>query len=80
MASTKVTFEVSAELKELMRQHPDVNWSAVFRDAVVRHARALELARQVLQEEEDLRVRELAQRLKRGAGERFRRARHARRR
>ena len=79
MASTKVTFEVPEELRELMRRYPEVNWSAVFRDAIVRQSRAIEAARGILVEEEDRRIRELSRQLKRGTAERFRRAQHARR-
>ncbi|OGS48981.1 MAG: hypothetical protein A3K68_07445 [Euryarchaeota archaeon RBG_16_68_13] len=79
MASTKVTFEVPEELRELMGRYPEVNWSAVFRDAIVRQSRAIEAARGILVEEEDRRIRELSRQLKRGTAERFRRAQHARR-
>jgi len=80
MASTKVTFEVPAELRELMKRYPEVNWSAVFRDALVRHSRLIEAARGILAEDEDRRILELSRELKRGTAERDRRAQHARRR
>lgn len=79
MASTKVTSEVPDELRTLMDKHPEVNWSAVFREALVRHARTLDLAKQILQEEDDMRVARMTGRLKRGPGARFRKAVHARR-
>ena len=79
MASSKVTFEVPEELRRLMDRYPEVNWSAVFREAVVRHSRAMETARAILAEQEDRRVAELSRELKRGTAERDRRARHARR-
>jgi hypothetical protein len=79
VASTKVTFEVPREFRELMSRYPEVNWSAVFREAIVRHARAIEAARGILAEDDDRRIRELGRQLKKGAAERFRRAQHARR-
>ncbi len=79
MASAKVTFEVPEDLRKLMDKHPEVNWSAVFREALVRHARTLDIAKRILEEEEDERIAEMTERLKRGAGARFRKAAHARR-
>jgi hypothetical protein len=79
VASSKVTFEVPDELRRLMDKHPEVNWSAVFREALVRHARALDLAKQILDDEDDPRVVRMTERLKRGAGARFRKAVDARR-
>jgi hypothetical protein len=79
MASAKVTFEVPEELRKLMDKHPEVNWSAVFREALVRHARTLDIAKRILEEEEDERIAGMTERLKRGAGTRFRKAAHARR-
>lgn len=79
MASTKVTFEVPDDLRRLMDRYPEVNWSAVFREALVRHARVIEAARGILAEDEDRRISELSRELKKGAAERFRRAQHARR-
>jgi len=79
VASSKVTFEVSDDLRRLMDEHPEVNWSAVFREALVRHAKALDLAKEILEEEEDPRIAKMTERLKRGAGARFRKAVHARR-
>ena len=79
MASAKVTFEVPGELRELMAKHPEVNWSAVFREALIRHARTLDIAKQILEEEEDLRIAKMTDRLKRGAGARYRKAVDARR-
>lgn len=80
MASTKVTFEVPEELRKLMDRYPEVNWSAVFRDALARHARLIDAARGLLAEEEDRRISELSRELKKGVAERDRRAQHARRR
>jgi len=80
VASTKVTFEVPDDLRRLMDRYPEVNWSAVFRDALARHARLIEAARGILAEEEDRRISELSRELKRGTAERDRRAQHARRR
>lgn len=80
VASAKVTFEVPGELRALMDRHPEVNWSAVFREALAKHARALDIAKRILEEEEDQRVAEVTERLKRGAGARFRKAANARRR
>ena len=79
-SASKVTFEVPADLRALMDKHPEVNWSAVFRQALVRHARALEIAREIAAEEDDRRVSAVGQRLKAGTAERFRGAKHARRR
>jgi len=78
--ASKVTFEVPPELRAVMDRHPEVNWSAVFRQALLRHARTLEVAREIAAEEDDRRVAAVAEGLKAGAAERFRRARHARRR
>jgi len=80
MPASKVTFEVPPELRDVMDGHPEVNWSAVFRDAVSRHARALEIAKRIRDEEEDPRVRDVAARVKRGTARRYQRAVDARRR
>ncbi len=79
VTSTKITFEIPQELREAMDKHPEVNWSAVFREALVRHARVLDLAKQILEDEEDVRIARMTERLRRGAGDRFRKAAHARR-
>ncbi len=76
----KFTFEVPADLRALMDAHPEVNWTAVFREAIRRQAKAAEIARQILEEEEDPRVRAIAQTVKPRVGERFRQARASRRR
>lgn len=76
----KVTFELPDPLKKLMDQHPEVNWSAVFRESVRRQARASEIAREILEEESDPRIQVVAAALKRGAARRFEEARRARRR
>lgn len=71
----KFTFEVPGDLRALMDAHPEVNWTGVLRDAIRRHAKAAEIARQILEEEADPRVRAVAQTLKARVGERFRAAR-----
>lgn len=76
----KFTFEVPGELRVLMDAHPEVNWTAVFRDAIRRQANAAEIARQILDEEEDPRVRAVSQAVKPRVGGRFREARAAARR
>lgn len=68
----KVTFEVPDELKKLMDEHPELNWSEVLRQAVRREAHAAEIAREILKEESDPRVRAVARALKRGVGRRYR--------
>lgn len=74
VASSKVTFQVDAELRRTMDEHPEVNWSAVLRDAIRRHADSIVAAERMLAEAADPRVRAVADRLKLGAGERYRRA------
>lgn len=78
--STKFTFELPKDLKAQMDAHPEVNWSAVFREAIRRQAEAAEITRQILREQSDPRVRAVASELKKGVGERYRRLKHARRR
>jgi hypothetical protein len=73
-ASSKVTFEAPREIRRVMDAHPEVNWSEVFRQAVLQHARALDIARRIAEEMNDPRVVKFAARLKRGVGERARRA------
>lgn len=75
----KVTFEVPPDLKRLMDQHPEINWSSVFRQSIDRQARAAEIARQILEEQSDPRVQAVAAALKTGVSRRFREARRARR-
>lgn len=70
-----MTFEVSRDLRRVMDQHPEVNWSAVFRDAILRHASTLEIAREIEAEQRDPRVKAVAEMLRKGVGERYRRAR-----
>lgn len=77
MTPAKVTVRIPQELRELMDRHPDVNWSAVFREAVVRHARALDAAKGIAEEEADPRIAALAERLKKGAAARYRKATRA---
>jgi hypothetical protein len=69
----KVTFELAPKHRKLMDAHPEVNWSAVFRKAIERHAEAAEIARQVQEEMEDPRIQAIAAALKKGAGARWRR-------
>lgn len=76
----KFTFDVPGELRALMDAHPEINWTAVFRDAIRRQAKAADIARQILDEEEDPRVRAIAQTVKGRVGEEFRTARTATRR
>lgn len=57
-----------------MDAHPEVNWSQVLRNAVRRYARAQEIARQLLDEEDDPRVQAVAALLKQRSGERWREA------
>lgn len=71
----KVTFDITPSLRALMDKNPEVNWSAVFRISIQRHARQAEIARQIQQEMDDPRVQAFAAALKKGAGERWRRAR-----
>lgn len=70
--STKFTFEVPPDLRRLMDAHPELNWTAVFRDAIRRQAEAADLAKRILDEMNDPRVREVAALVKRRAGERYR--------
>lgn len=71
----KVTFEATPKLKKLMEEHPEVNWSSVFRQAIERQARASEIARQILEEESDPRIQRIAELVTRGAARRFEEAR-----
>lgn len=75
----KVTFEATPKLKKLMEEHPEVNWSSVFRQAIERQARAAEIARQILEEESDPRVQAVARLVKKGVARRFQEALRARR-
>lgn len=77
---SKVTFEVPPDLRALMDEHSEVNWSEVLRAAIRRHARVMAIARQIEEEQNDPRVQDVAAMLKRGMGERFRKAVDARRR
>lgn len=78
--NAKVTFEVPADVRRLMDAHPEVNWSEVLRQAIRRHARAMDIAWQIEEEMADPRVQAVAARLKRGIAERLAKGRHARRR
>lgn len=76
----KVTFELSRELKKQMDEHPEVNWSAVFRQSAQRHIQRAEIARRIEEEANDPRVRAVAELLKDRVGKRWERALRARRR
>lgn len=69
---SKFTFEMSEDLRALMDQHPEVNWSEVFRQAARRHVEAVELAEEILDEQSDPRVQAIARELEAGTGQRFR--------
>jgi len=71
----KFTFEVPAELRSLMDGHPEVNWTAVFRDAIRRHAKAADLAQRIVEEESDPRIQAVARLAKGRVGEKYRHAR-----
>jgi hypothetical protein len=71
----KFTFEVPGELRQIMDAHPEVNWTAVFRDAIRRHAEAADIARRIVEEQGDPRVQAVAGLAKRRTAERFRAAR-----
>jgi hypothetical protein len=72
--ATKFTFEVPPDLRTLMDKHPEVNWTAVFRDAIRRQAAAADIARRILDEQSDPRVQAVADALKGRVGENFRKA------
>lgn len=72
---SKFTFEVPPDLKRLMEQHPEVNWTAVFRDAIRRQAQAAEIAQRILDEQSDPRVQAVAALVKSRVGDRVRAAR-----
>lgn len=67
----KVTFELTPKHRKLMDRHPDVNWSAVFRQAIERHAHAAFLAQKIQEELEDPDVKAFAAALKAGIGKRW---------
>lgn len=67
----KFTFELTPELREMMDEHPEINWSAVLRDAIRREVEAAEIAQEILDEQNDPRIRAIAQMLEEGAAERF---------
>lgn len=76
----KVTFEVPDELKKLMDEHPEVNWSEVLRQSVRRQVRVAKIAQEIIDEQSDRRIEELTRVVKRGVGRRHREAeRRARR-
>lgn len=76
----KVTFEVTPALKELMDRYAEVNWSAVLRRSVHEYAAVIDHARRFEAELNDPLVRELADRVTRGAAARYERYLRARRR
>lgn len=69
---SKFTFELPDELKATMDEHPEVNWSAVFRNAARRQAEAIELVEEILDEQADPRVQAVAKGLEEGMAKRFR--------
>ncbi|MHB8584743.1 MAG: hypothetical protein ACYDDF_02750 [Thermoplasmatota archaeon] len=75
MVASKFTFEVPVDLRHLMDSHPEINWTAVFRDAIRRQAEAAEIARRIIEETSDPRVQAVAGLATRRAGDRFRAAR-----
>lgn len=75
--SSKFTFELPDDLRALMDEHPEVNWSEVFRQAARRHVEAMDLAEEILDEQADPRVQAVAKELSEGAGRRFRADREA---
>ena len=75
MAETKkFTFEVPADLRAMMDAHPEVNWTAVFRQAIRRQAAAAEIAARIVEEMDDPRVKAIAASVKKGSAERYRQA------
>lgn len=74
MAGNKFTFDVPPDLKEKMTAHPEVNWTAVFRDAIRTHARSAELAKLIAEEEADPRIQAVVRKAKAEVGRRFRAA------
>lgn len=75
MTAAKFTFEVPPDLRTVMDKHPEVNWTAVFREAIRRQAAAAEIASRILDEQADPRVQAVAETLKGRVGEKFRKAR-----
>lgn len=69
--ASKFTFELTPELREMMDDHPEINWSAVLRDAIRREVEAAEIAREILDEQADPRIRAIAKMLEEGAADRF---------
>ena len=72
--ASKFTFEVPGDLRTQMQAHPEVNWSAVLREAIRRQLEAAELTRHIQREIDDPRVREIADMVRKGAAARFRKA------
>lgn len=70
----KVTVEVPKELKRLMDRHSDINWSEAIRQSIRRRARAAEIADEILAEDLDPDIREMTEKVKRGADRRYREA------
>lgn len=70
--ATKFTFEVPPDLRRVMDRHPEVNWTAVFREAIRRHAEAVEIAQRIVEEQSDPRVQAVAALVKKRVGERRR--------
>ncbi len=47
-----ITLSVSEEVRELMKSHPEINWSALVRQAIFSKAQELALKRKLLLESE----------------------------
>jgi hypothetical protein len=69
----KASFQLDEEEQRLMSDHPEVNWSAVFRRTIREQVETLELARQ-LREERLPQARAVGSELKAGTGRRWREA------
>lgn len=68
----KFTFDVPPDLRTILDTHPEVNWTAVFRDAIRRQAVAADIARRILEEQSDPRIAAVASSVKSRVGQRFR--------
>ena len=68
----KFTFDVPPDLRAVLDDHPEVNWTAVFRDAIRRQAVAADLARRIVEEQSDPRIAAVTASVKSRVGKRFR--------
>ena len=68
-----VTVSVPDDLREQMRQHTEVNWSAVMRKAVQEHLRKLAIADAIAEKSEltDADIEELDKLVKQGIAEEY---------